>query len=489
MNPASDMAIVAAAKRGHMDRIAQHAEETRAAMDAAARLAKEFRAQLETIPPRAAVDHTKLLAGFANPLPERPRPAAEAIEELAAAAAPGLTGNAGPNFFGWVQGGSHGAGVAADWLTSAWGQNIGPYRTSPAAAVAEMVCTNYLLDLLDLPRGASIGFASGATTASLICLIVARDAVLKRAGYDLRKDGIFAAPPVTIVLGDEAHSTIYAALRYLGFGDANLARIAVDEEGRMQADDLAARLPQIVGPKIIVAQAGHINSGAFDPFTDIARLAQTHGAWLHIDGAFGLWARATPSLRHHCEGADRADSWSVDGHKWLQTPYDSAFAIVKDKTAHEASMRIAASYLDPPPDGAHDPTARVIELSRRARGFPLWALLQTLGRSGVIEMIERHCACARHCADLLRGDPRIHVMNDVVINQVALAFGPPGEEGDALTAAVIAGVQAENLSYVGGAEWKGRRILRVSVSSNLTDKSHMETLAGSIRRALDRAAS
>ena len=471
-----------------MDRAARHAEETAAAMGAALRLAREFRARLETIPPRAPADHASLLATFAKPLPEAPRPAAEVIEELAAIARPGLTGNAGPNFFGWVQGGSHGAGVAADWLTSAWGQNVGPYRTSPAAAVAEMVCTDYLLDLLDLPRGASIGFSSGATTASLICLIVARDAVLKRAGYDIRKGGIFAAPPVTIVLGDEAHSTIYAALRYLGFGDANLARIAVDDQGRIIADDLAARLPAFTGPKIIVAQAGHINSGAFDPFTDIARLAKDHGAWLHVDGAFGLWARATPSLRHHATGADLADSWSVDGHKWLQTPYDSAFAIVRDKEAHEASMRIAASYLDPPPEGAHDPTARVIELSRRARGFPLWALLQTLGRAGIVEMIERHCAAARHLGDLLRDDPRIRVMNDVVINQVALAFGPEGAQGDALTAAVIAGVQAENRSYVGGAEWKGRRILRVSVSSNLTENRHMETLAGSIRRTLDKAA-
>lgn len=471
-----------------MDRAARHAEETAAAMEAALRLAREFRAGLEALPPRAPADHASLLAAFAKPLPEAPRPAAEVIEELAAIARPGLTGNAGPNFFGWVQGGSHGAGVAADWLTSAWGQNVGPYRTSPAAAVAEMVCTDYLLDLLDLPHGASIGFSSGATTASLICLIVARDAVLKHAGYDIRKGGIFAAPPVTIVLGDEAHSTIYAALRYLGFGDANLARIAVDDQGRIIADDLAARLPAIKGPKIIVAQAGHINSGAFDPFTDIARLAKDHGAWLHVDGAFGLWARATPSLRHHATGADLADSWSVDGHKWLQTPYDSAFAIVRDKEAHEASMRIAASYLDPPPEGAHDPTSRVIELSRRARGFPLWALLQTLGRAGIVEMIERHCAAARHLGDLLRDDPRIRVMNDVVINQVALAFGPEGAQGDALTAAVIAGVQAENRSYVGGAEWKGRRILRVSVSSNLTENRHMETLAGSIRRALDKAA-
>ena len=470
-----------------MDRASKHEKETFAAIDAAHRLAKDFRSRLETIPPRAAIDHDSLLASFAKPLPDRPRPAAEVIEELAAIAGPGLTGNAGPNFFGWVQGGSHGAGVAADWLTSAWGQNVGPYRTAPAAAVAEQVCTGYLLDLLDLPRASSIGFVSGATSASLVCLIVARDAVLKGAGYDLRKDGIFAAPPVTIVLGAEAHSTIYAALRYLGFGDANLARVAVDDQGRMRADDLSLRLPAIKGPKIIVAQAGHINSGAFDAFPEIARLAKAHDAWLHIDGAFGLWARATPSLSRHCAGVDLADSWSVDGHKWLQTPYDSAFAIVRDKTAHEASMRIAASYLDPPPAGAHDPTARVIELSRRARGFPLWALLQTLGRSGVAEMVERHCGCARHLAELLGDDPRIHVMNDVVLNQVALAFGPPGAQGDALTAAVIAGVQAENLSYVGGAEWKGRRILRVSVSSNLTENRHMETLAGSIRRALDAA--
>lgn len=455
-----------------------------ALLKAAAEIAADFRARLHEIPADATAGFDALLAAFDRPLGRAGRPAEEVIRELARAAEPGLSGNAGPNFYGWVQGSTHAAGVAADWLTSAWGQNSGLYRTAPAAAVAEKTAGDWIVDLLDLPRGASVGFASGATTAGLACLIVARDEALARAGWALGRKGIFGAPPISVFLGAEAHSTIFAALRYLGFGEDNLRRVAVDAEGRMDANDLARQMADSPGPKIVIAQAGHINSGAFDPFTDIAQAARRHDAYLHVDGAFGLWARAAPHRRTLANGVEHADSWSVDGHKWLQTPYDGAFAIVRDQSAHERALGIVASYLDPPPHGAHNPSSRVVELSRRARGFAVWAVLQTLGRDGVAELVERHCRLARRLASRLGDVSGAHVLNDVVLNQVAVAFGEAGPEGDARTMAVIAEIQRARRVYVGGAVWRGRRIMRVSIIGNETAETNIDLLFDEIVRAV-----
>ncbi|MFP4005003.1 MAG: pyridoxal phosphate-dependent decarboxylase family protein, partial [Alphaproteobacteria bacterium] len=383
------------------------------AMRLAAERAIAFRAGDAERSPHPSAGLAELRAAFGGELPETGRPATEVIEHLIRAAEPGLVGNATPNFYAWVMGASHPAGVAADWLTSAWGQNAAIYQCSPAAAVAEEAAAAWLLDLLDLPRESSVGFSTGATMAGFIGLCAGRSEVLRRAGWDLERDGFQGAPLIRVFVSEEAHSTVFAALRYLGLGRANLVMVAADGEGRLRTGDLEARLGEHEGPKIIIGQAGHINSGTFDDFETLADLAQSHDAWLHVDGAFGLWARAVPHLSALCRGVERADSWITDGHKWLQVPYDSGFAIVKDAAAHRRAMDITASYLTHDPDDGRNPTHFGPELSRRARGFAVWAVLQALGRKGVEELVSRHCACAAHIAERLSAEDGIEVLNEV----------------------------------------------------------------------------
>lgn len=396
-------------------------------------------------------------------------PPEQVIRELIEIAEPGLAAITAPRFFGWVMGGSNPTGVAADWLTSIWGQNAGNHMATPAAAAVETASAAALLEILDLPREASVGFVTGATMASFTCLAAARSAVLLRAGYDLEANGMAGAPPITIVLGEEAHSTIFSGLKYLGFGERNIVRVAVDRNGAMEAGALAAAMQKTQGPVIVIAQAGHINSGAFDPFVEIARIARAYGAWLHIDGAFGLWARATKTHRALGEGLELADSWSVDGHKWLQTPYDSAYAIVRDREAHLRAMQIAASYLPASAGADRAPADYVPELSRRARGFATWAMIRLLGRQGVASMVSRHCALARRFAQKLGAEPGVEIMNDVVLNQVAVHFG-----SDAETQAVIAHVQASGECLVAGANWRGKAIMRISVTNENTTEADVD---------------
>ena len=393
----------------------------------------------------------------------------QVIRELIQLAERGLAAITAPRFFGWVMGGSNPTGVAADWLTSIWGQNAGNHVATPAAAAAETASATALLDLLHLPREASVGFVTGATMASFTCLAAARSAVLRRAGYDLEANGMAGAPPITIVLGEEAHSTIFVGLKYLGFGERNLVKVVVNREGAMEAAALADAMAKVQGPAIIIAQAGHINSGAFDPFVEVARIARAHGAWLHIDGAFGLWARATKTHRALAEGLDLADSWSVDGHKWLQTPYDCAYAIVRDREAHLRAMQIAASYLPASAGADRVPADYVPELSRRARGFATWAMIRLLGRQGIADMVSRHCALARLFAQKLGAEPGVEIMNTVVLNQVAVHFG-----SDAQTQAVIARVQASGECFVAGASWRGKAIMRISVTNENTTEADVD---------------
>ena len=391
------------------------------------------------------------------------------IRDLIALAEPGLAAITAPRFFGWVMGGSNPTGVAADWLTSIWGQNAGNHMATPAAAAAETASAAALLDLLDLPREASVGFVTGATMASFTCLAAARGAVLRRAGWNIDADGMAGCPPITVVLGEEAHSTIFAGLKYLGFGERNFVKVAVNREGAMEARAFAEAMNTISGPIIVIAQAGHINSGAFDLFLEIANIARAKGAWLHIDGAFGLWVRATKTHRSLGEGLDLADSWSVDGHKWLQTPYDCAYAIVRDREAHVRAMQIAASYLPASASGERIPADYVPELSRRARGFATWAMIRLLGRQGIADLVSRHCALARRFAQKLGAEPGVEIMNDVVLNQVAVHFG-----SDAQTNAVIARVQAGGECFVAGASWRGKAILRISVTNENTTEADVD---------------
>lgn len=405
-------------------------------------------------------------------------PAEQVIRELIALAEPGLAAITGPRFFGWVMGASNPTGVAADWLTGLWGQNAGNHLATPSAAAAEDQAGAALLELLDLPRGASVGLATGATMANFTCLAAARGEVLRRAGWDVEADGMFGAQPITVILGEEAHSTVFAAIKYLGLGARRVVKVPVDHNGAMIPGAFEEAITAASGPVIAIAQAGQINTGAFDPFTEIAEAAKAKGAWLHIDGAFGLWARATKTHRHLGVGLELADSWAVDGHKWLQTPYDCGYAIVKHSEAHARAMQIAASYLPGAGDGARNPSDYVPELSRRARGFATWAMIRHLGRAGIAEVITRHCACARRFAQTLGQEPGVEILNDVVLNQVAVRFG-----NDDQTKSVIARIQAGGETFVGGAQWRGHWIMRISVSSENTTEADVDRAAVAMLKA------
>lgn len=444
--------------------------------DLACAHARTFRRSLARRRPRPEITPEALEARLGGPTPEAGEDPAAVIDALALAAGPGLVASAGPRFFGWVIGASHEAGVAADWLASAWGQNAGLYACSPAAAAAEKVSARWLLDILRLPEDSSVGFTTGATMASFTCLAAARSEMLARVGWDVEAHGLQGAPRVRILLGADAHTTIFAGLRLLGFGSATAEKIATDDEGRMIPAELAKALAADDGPAIVIIQAGQINTGAFDPASEIAALCRAHGAWLHVDGAFGLWARAVPEFAQLTAGLEEADSWSTDGHKWLQTPFDSGFAIVRDAAAHRRAMAIGASYL---PEAGYQPSHFAPELSRRARGFSSWAILRTLGRSGIEEMVRTHCAYARELAATLSSVDGIEVVNEVALNQVALRFG----KDDDLTRAVVRQMQADNVCFVEGGNWHGQWIMRVSVISGALTSTDMQRLSRAILSA------
>jgi glutamate/tyrosine decarboxylase-like PLP-dependent enzyme len=419
-----------------------------------------------------------------QPTPETGADPAQVIDELVRLVEGGLQTTIGPRFFGWVMGASEPAGVAADWLVSAWGQNAGYQSTAPAMAAIEEMAERWLLDILDLPRESAIGFGTGATLANGTCLAAARSGVLLKAGWDPDADGLFGAPPVHVLIGADAHASVFAALQLIGFGRRRVISVATDERGRMLPSALEAAIKPLSGPRVVIAQAGQINTGDFDPFTKIAAIAKAHQAWLHVDGAFGLWARATPSHKHLTAGIEAADSWATDGHKWLQTPYDSGFAIVRDKDALLHAMTNWASYLPTIQQGDRVPSNYVPELSRRARGVPAWAMLKTLGREGVAALVEQHCALARRFAEKLAGESGIRVLNDVVLNQVIVNFGSGDTNSrKASTEAVIARVQAGGVCYVGGAQWRDDWVMRISVSSAPTTAADIDLSAEAIINA------
>ncbi|HHY49106.1 MAG TPA: aspartate aminotransferase family protein, partial [Alphaproteobacteria bacterium] len=339
----------------------------------------------------------------------------------------------------------------------------------------------WLLDVLDLPRESSVGFATGATVANATCLAAARTRVLLDVGWDPDADGLFGAPPVEVLIGADAHSSLFSSLQIIGFGYSRVTRIATDAQGRMRPAALAEAIGGRPGPRIVIATAGQINTGAFDPFGEIARIAKAAGAWLHVDGAFGLWARAAPAHRHLTEGIEAADSWGTDAHKWLQVPYDCGLAIVRDGEAHRRAMTQWSSYLPTIGEGDRVPSSLVPELSRRARGVTVWAMLRTLGRQGVAALIEHHCAAARRMAELLAAEPGIAVLNEVVLNQVIVSFGAGDAAArKAATEAVIAQVQADGTCFVGGANWHGDWVMRISVTSGATTAADIEVSAAAI---------
>lgn len=460
-----------------------NSDDLRAVLNEVTERALAFRESRPEALHRPLQTYAEACAAFDAPTPEKGAPLREVIRELAALAEPGLANMVGPRFFGWVIGATEPAGMAADWLTSAWGQNTGNAHATPASSASEEVSGRWLLELLDLPRESSVGFVTGATIANFTCLAAARGEVLRRVGWDAEADGLFGAPPVHVVLGEEAHSTVFSGLRYLGLGAKRVVSVPVNEQGVMQRGAFARAIAKLDGPIIAIAQAGHINSGAFDPFEEIAAAAHAKGAWLHVDGAFGLWARACPDRAHLARGIELADSWGVDGHKWLQTPHDSGYAIVRNAEAHRRAMLIAASYL--PAGEERHPADYAPELSRRARGFATWAMIKALGREGIAAMVSRHCELARRMAERLAAAPDVEIMNDVVLNQVAVRLGADMDAAaaDALTERTIARIQRDGVCFVGGAHWRGRQIVRVSVISAGTTEADIDASAEAILSA------
>jgi glutamate/tyrosine decarboxylase-like PLP-dependent enzyme len=398
------------------------------------------------------------------------------VEELAAAAEPGLVATPSGRYFGFVIGGGLPAALAADWLASAWDQNAGLYVGGPSASVVEDVVREWVCDLLELPPDASIGLVTGTQMGIVTALAAARFRVLERVGWDVNRDGLIGAPQVRVLVGAKRHVTIDRALRLLGLGAPE--PVAADGQGRMDAAALRAALASGDGPTIVCAQAGEVNTGAFDDFEAIADATDAHGAWLHVDGAFGLWAAASPQLRRLVRGAGRAQSWITDAHKWLNVPYDSALVLCADREAHRAAMTVTAAYLIQDDTTVRDQVDWVPEFSRRARGFAVYAALRSLGRSGVAEVVERTCACARRFADGLGGLAGAELLNEVVLNQVLFRF-----ETDERTDEVLAAVQASGDVWLGGTTWAGRRAIRVSVSNWQTGDEEIDLALAAFRRA------
>jgi glutamate/tyrosine decarboxylase-like PLP-dependent enzyme len=378
-------------------------------------------------------------------------------------------------FFGFVIGGTHPAALAADWLVSAWDQNSGLRRLTPAHSAVEDLAGSWLLELLDLPAGSAVGFVTGGTMANFTGLAAGRDAVLRRAGWDVTVAGLQGGPRVRVLVGAERHDTVDLSLRYLGLGEPEA--VAVDDQGRVRADALEAALEQEEGtPTVVVLQAGNVHSGAFDPFGPAVEAAHAHGAWVHVDGAFGLWAAASTAHRHLVEGVARADSWATDAHKTLNVPYDSGLAIVRDRAALTAAMGMHGDYLIH--DEAGEPFDKVPEISRRGRAFPVWAVLRALGRSGVEELVDRLCRHARRFADEIAAIPGAEVLNVVDFTQVCVSFG-----SDARTEAVVRAMLEDGTAWMTGSRWKGRSVLRISVSSWATTDDDVRRSMEALRRA------
>jgi glutamate/tyrosine decarboxylase-like PLP-dependent enzyme len=462
---------VAARPLGEEDR---RVDPRTAALETARRHAERFLGSLPDRPVWPRATYPELLQTLGGPLPDGPSDPAEVVERLATTADPGLVAIPGGRFFGFVIGGSLPAALGADWLTSAWDQNAASAALTPAAAAAEQVSGAWILDLLGLPEGCSVGFVTGAQMANFAGLAAARTAVLQRAGWDVAERGLFGAPRIRLLVGADRHGTVDRAARYLGLGRESLVVVESDGEGRMRADALEATLTDATGPTVVALQAGEVHTGAFDPFEPLIAAAHRHDAWVHVDGAFGLWAAASPRTRALTAGMAEADSWTTDAHKTLNVPYDCGLSILRDPTWARATFRESADYL------VHtetDPFELTPELSRRARGFPVWAALASLGRSGVASLVDGLCERARAMADGLRGIPGVEVVNDVVFTQVLFRVA-----SDAATVALGTALLEEGTCVVTAATWRGRAVQRCSMSSWATTAEDVERSVEAVRR-------
>lgn len=437
--------------------------------------AAEYRATLGRRPVAPQVDHASLRAAFGGALDRAGIPAEQVLEDLIRAAEPGLMGTAGPRFFGFVIGGSVAAASAADMLAAGWDQVAFNSVLSPAAAVAEDVAGEWVKGLLGIPATASAGFVTGAQEANTVGLAAARHHVLAEAGWDVERDGLAGAPPVRVVVGEERHGTVDRAVRLLGFGTGRLETVRATANGAMDVADLARVLGTHDGrPLIVCLQAGNVNTGACDDLRAAANLVHAHGGWVHVDGAFGLWAAASPRTAHQVDGVEIADSWGCDAHKWLNVPYDSAFVFCSRPRVHAAAVSYAAAYLT---GSGGDPAGADLTLqsSRRARGFAVWAALRELGRDGVADLVDRCCLLARRFAERLAAGGA-EIVNDVVLNQVLVDF--PGAPVDA----IVDAVQRDGTCWLGATTWRGRRLMRISVSNHTTTESDVDSAADAILR-------
>ena len=465
-----------------------------AAHDAAAAYAAGLRER--PVGPRAGVDDLRAAPG--GPLPEEGVDAVEVVRALVDAAEPGLVATGSPRYFGFVIGGALPAALGADWLASTWDQNAGLYVGGPSAAVVEEVAGRWVLDVLGLPPTASFGFVTGCQMAHVTALAAARNDVLARVGWDVEHRGLLGAPPVRVLASDVRHATVDRALRLLGLGADAVVPVASDGEGCLRLDALEGALRASRGPTIVIAQVGEVNTGGIDPVAGICDLAAPAGAWVHVDGAFGLWAAASPALRPLVAGVERADSWATDFHKWLNVPYDSGFAACAHPDRHRAAMGTRADYLEQAaPDGPRDQMDWNPEFSRRARGFAVYAALRSLGRAGIADLVDRCCARARRFADCLRGVDGVEVLNDVVLDQVLVTFPGAGAgvgEGDAqaqpgnaearVTARIVEAVQRSGECWMSGTTWQGRPAMRISVVNWQTTDDDVDRAVRAIEAAL-----
>lgn len=447
------------------------------ALSAAAGHAGDWLRSLPDRPVGPRLPARDLTAAFGEPLPVSGMAAEDVVDLLARTAEPGLMAMPSGRFFGWVIGGTLPAALASDWLVSAWDQNAGLRYATPAMAAIEESAGTWLLELLALPAGSDVGFVTGATMANFTGMAAGRWRLLANAGWDLDGDGLSGAPRIRCFVGRERHGTVDLALRYLGLGRPTV--VEADDQGRMIPAALEAACAEGSGPALVCLQAGNLHSGAFDPFPETINIARKHGAWVHIDGAFGLWAAAVPELAQLTHGYEGADSWGTDAHKTLNVPYDCGIAIVRDASALRSAMGLHTSYLIQDPEGPGDPFEKVPELSRRARGVPVWAALKNLGRDGVAAQVRGLAAAASNIAAGLAGLDGVEVLNDVGYTQVCVAFGD-----DDTTRAVTARIIADGKVWMSGSRWRDRDVLRVSVSNWQTAGEEVDTAVAAVASAL-----
>ena len=462
----------------------------RGALEAAAEAAIGHLEGLDDRPVGARVDAKEMLARVDAPVPASGTPAPEVVADLLQAVEGGLTAMNAPRFFGWVIGGSTPAGLAADWLAAAWEQNSVLVEATPATVVLEQVAADWCRQLLGLPDTTSIGFVTGAQMANMVGLAAGRDAVLDAVGWDVEADGLQGAPRVHVVAGQEWHATVPRALRYLGLGASTATLVAADDQGRMLPEALDDALAELDGPVLVAVQAGNVNSGAVDPLDAIMDVVDRHRGdeprriWVHVDGAFGLWAAASPTRRHLVAGHGRCDSWATDAHKWLNVPYDCGLAAVRHPEVHRRAMGTRASYLPAGDATFRHPLDVTPEFSRRARGLPVYATIRELGAEGVTAMVDRCCDHARRFAEQLAAADGVEVANEVVLNQVVVRFrDPAGQDDDVHTMAVADRIWHDGTCVATPTTWQGRAGVRISVSNWRTAESDVDASVAAMLRA------